>query len=110
MSVLSHVRLLATPWTAAHQAPLPVGFARQEYRSGVSLPSPLAANRPYPKTMEDVMNNFSTPGGYLYTYPCSVGTASSLWFHKCHLTRAGDSLEPVAEWGWQWCDAGGVWC
>ena len=29
----SHVRLFATPWTAAYQAPLPMGFARQEYWS-----------------------------------------------------------------------------
>ena len=36
---LSCVRLLATPWTAAHQAPLSMGFSRQEYWSGVPLPS-----------------------------------------------------------------------
>ena len=38
---LSHVRLLATPWTAAYQAPPSVGFSRQEYWSGVPLPSPM---------------------------------------------------------------------
>ena len=32
---LSHVRHLATPWTAAYQAPPPMGFSRQEYWSGV---------------------------------------------------------------------------
>ena len=37
---LSFVRLLATPWTAAHQAPPSMGFSRQEYWSGVPLPSP----------------------------------------------------------------------
>ena len=37
---LSRVRLLATPWTAAYQAPLSMGFFRQEYWSGVPLPSP----------------------------------------------------------------------
>ena len=37
---LSHVRLLATPWTAAHQAPLSMGFSRQDYWSGLPLPSP----------------------------------------------------------------------
>ena len=37
---LSRVRLSAIPWTAAYQAPLSVGFSRQEYWSGVSLPSP----------------------------------------------------------------------
>ena len=40
MKSLSRVRLLATPWTAAHQAPPSMGFSRQEYWSGVPLPSP----------------------------------------------------------------------
>ena len=40
MKSLSHVWLLATPWTAAHQAPLSVGFSRQEHWSGGPLPSP----------------------------------------------------------------------
>ena len=37
---LSHVQLLATPWTGAYQAPPSMGFSRQEYWSGVPLPSP----------------------------------------------------------------------
>ena len=37
---LSHVRLFATPWTVAYQAPPSMGFSRQEYWSGVPLPSP----------------------------------------------------------------------
>ena len=37
---LSSVRLLATPWIAAYQAPPSMGFSRQEYWSGVPLPSP----------------------------------------------------------------------
>ena len=37
---LSRVRLLVTPWTAAYQAPLSMGFSRQKYWSGVPLPSP----------------------------------------------------------------------
>ena len=37
---------LATPWTAAHQAPPPMGFSRQEYWSGVPLPSPTLALDP----------------------------------------------------------------
>ena len=36
---LSRVRLLATPWTTAYQAPPSMGFSRQEYWSGVPLPS-----------------------------------------------------------------------
>ena len=38
---LSPVRLLVTPWTAAHQAPPCMGFSRQKYWSGVPLPSPV---------------------------------------------------------------------
>ena len=38
---LSRVQLVATPWTAAYQAPLSMGFSRQEYWSGVPLPSPV---------------------------------------------------------------------
>ena len=37
---LSRVWLLVTPWTAAYQAPPSMGFSRQEYWSGVPLPSP----------------------------------------------------------------------
>ena len=37
---LSRVWLLVTPWTAAHQAPPSMGFFRQEYWSGLPLPSP----------------------------------------------------------------------
>ena len=37
---LSHVRLFATLWTVAHQAPPSMGVSRQEYWSGLPLPSP----------------------------------------------------------------------
>ena len=40
---LSHVGLFTTQWTAAYQAPPPVGFSRQEYWSGLPLPSPWEA-------------------------------------------------------------------
>ena len=36
----SYVRLFATPWTVAYQAPLSMGFSRQEYWSGLPFPSP----------------------------------------------------------------------
>ena len=41
----SCVRLLATPWTAAYQAPPSMGFSRQQYWSEVSLPSPKSIGR-----------------------------------------------------------------
>ena len=37
---LSHVQLFATLWTVTYQAPLSVGFSRQEYWSGLPFPSP----------------------------------------------------------------------
>ena len=37
---LSCVRLFATPWTAAYQAPPSMGFSRQEYQRGLPFPSP----------------------------------------------------------------------
>ena len=42
---LSRVWLFATPWTAAYQAPPPMEFSRQEYWSGVPLPSPMIQQR-----------------------------------------------------------------
>ena len=41
LSCFSCVRLCATPQTAAHQAPLSLGFSRQEHWSGLPLPSPM---------------------------------------------------------------------
>ena len=45
VKLLSCVRLLATPWTEAHLALRSTGFSRQEYWSGVPLPSPHAVPR-----------------------------------------------------------------
>ena len=52
---LSHVWLFATPWTAAHQAPPSMGLPRQEYWSGVPLPSPISLYL-WSKTLK--LNNF----------------------------------------------------
>ena len=40
LSRFSCVQLFATLWTVAHQVPLPVGFSRQEYWSGLPCPPP----------------------------------------------------------------------
>ena len=53
----SRVRLFSTPWTAAHQAPPSMGFFRQEYWSGVPLPSPVNHS-----TSMNQMLKFETPG------------------------------------------------
>ena len=40
LSCFSHIQLFETAWTVVHQAPLFMGFSRQEYWSGLSFPSP----------------------------------------------------------------------
>ena len=47
---------LATPWTAAYQAPPSMGFSRQEYWSGVPLPSPTI----YTSTMQNEMLRYKS--------------------------------------------------
>ena len=64
---LSCVRLFATPWTAAYQAPLSMGFSRQEYWSGVPLPS--LAKKPETDVNADntdklIPRTDPTPGGF----------------------------------------------
>ena len=65
---LSHVWLLATPCTAAYQAPPSMGFSRQEYWSGVPLPSP-----------NKCINIFKNSlGGILYAYGYYIPNAKIL--------------------------------
>ena len=56
VKLLSRVRLLATPWTAAHQAPLSMGFARQEYWSGVPLHVVLSTRKSYPSYFVELIS------------------------------------------------------
>ena len=51
LSHFSHARLVATPWTVAHQAPLYMGFSRKEYWSGLPFPFPEDLPNPRIKPM-----------------------------------------------------------
>ena len=53
VKLLSRVRLLVTPWTAAYQAPPSMGFSRQEYWSRVPLPSPHRLYSPWNSPGQD---------------------------------------------------------
>ena len=55
---LSRVQLFTTPWSAAYQAPLSMGFSRQEYWSGVPLPSPMKSN---PLQLEKSLHSSEDP-------------------------------------------------
>ena len=59
LSRFSHVQLVVTPWTAAHQAPLSVEFSRQEY--GSRLPFPPPGDLPDPGIKLDSKNKQKTP-------------------------------------------------
>ena len=70
---LSPVRLLATPWTAAYQAPPSMGPSKQEYWSGLPLPSPMT-------NLNNVLNSrdhFANKGAFSQSYG----------FSSCHIER-----------------------
>ena len=71
---LSRVRLLATPWTAAYQAPPSIGFARQEYWSGCHCL--------LPEEMQWKLNKITWrwPSSGLVYHRCSIGKISSSSF------------------------------
>ena len=56
---LSRVRLFATPWTAAYQAPPSMAFSRQEYWSGLPLPSPNSVVKNLPAKQETQFRSVS---------------------------------------------------
>ena len=62
---LHYVRLSVTLWTIALQAPLSVGFSRQEYWSG--LPCPLPGNLPNPGIEPFFLTSSALAGGFFIT-------------------------------------------
>ena len=58
---LSHIRLFVTPWTVAHQAPLSMGFSRQEYWSGLPCPPPGNLLDPETEPMSPALQEDSLP-------------------------------------------------
>ena len=70
---LSRVRLFATPWTIAYQAPLSMGFSRQDYWSGLPFPSPGDLLNPgiepgSPKLQADTLPSEPPGKPYMTTY------------------------------------------
>ena len=79
---LSRFRLLATPWTAAYQAPPSMGFSRQEYWSGVPLPSPKLTLKPEKKNtqIKKWFENFGNIYAQSITKPLIMGFNSFVLF------------------------------
>ena len=83
MKLLSRVQLLATSWTAAYQAPPSMGFSRQEYWSGVPLPSPLAVFCKSPLGSCKSRKPRALPDFHaLFLFPSSVCSSSKLCCHN----------------------------
>ena len=81
MKSLSCVRLFATPWSAAYQAPPSKGFSRQEYWSGVPLPSRSEIGRLLPTLERQCFQEHqarvtAAPCGYLWELHCAAARNS----------------------------------
>ena len=82
LSRFSRVRLFATPWTVAHQAPLSMGFSRQEYWSGLLCPPPGDLPDPWIEPASPVapalqvgsllLSHRGSPGAHIYRLPICV--------------------------------------
>ena len=80
LSHLSCVQLFATLWTVAHQAPLSMGFSRQEYWSG--LPCPPPGDLPDPEIEPMSLTSPALAGRFFTTSTTSVQSLSCVWPHQ----------------------------
>ena len=78
--MLSHVQLFVTPWTRTYQAPLFMGFSRQEYWSG--LPGPPPGDLPDPGIEPRSPVAPALAGGFLITEP-QGSMKNNYHFHNC---------------------------
>ena len=88
---LSHVWLCATPWTAAYQAPLPMGFSRQEYWSEILLSL----------NLEKTITSYNTDkpwGHYAKWNKTFTKKTITVWFHFDELPREVRPIETVEWW------------
>ena len=109
MKSLSRVRLFVTTWTVAYQAPLSMGFSRQEYWSGLPFPSPgvlyNSGIEPRSPTLQADALSSKPPGkpqnGYRNCLKGIVKNSSSLW-DLCHWLDDGtsylDKTERLSDW------------
>ena len=94
---LSRVRLFATPWTAAHQAPPPMGFSRQEYWSGLLLGASVR-NSACGKGHEEGGSAYAKVGSSLRSPPGNF-RASTPITRACLLYYFVLSPTPLTLWG-----------
>ena len=76
LSYFNHVQFFVTPWTVAHQAPLSMGFSKQEYWN--ELPCPPPGDLPDPRTEPGSLTSPALAGSFLKT--------STTWEALCYPT------------------------
>ena len=85
-----YVRLFTTPWTVARQAPLSLGFSRQEYWSGFPFPPP--GDLPNPRSNPCLLPSPALAGGFFSTESPGKPWWPSLYDKHTHLFLSGDSV------------------
>ena len=97
LSRFSHVRLCATPWTAAYQAPPSMGFSRQEYWSGVPLPSRQLSLEPlqFKVNMSKLNSSYPPPTKLVPSNtPVFLFSLNSITFHPlAHVRNLGVTVD-----------------
>ena len=92
LSCFSHIRLVATLWTLAHQAPLSMGFSRPEYWSGLPLHSPWYLPNPGIKTK--CLASPALAGGFFTTTATLEVPSNPLSSVQFSFSVMSDSLWP----------------
>ena len=82
---LSRVQFCVTPWTAAYQAPLSMGFSMQEYWSGVPLPSPPKMHNVFKKNKACILFiKSSGETSFSFGFCHLIGVLKIFFLHKSH--------------------------
>ena len=89
LSHFSRVRLCATPWTTAHQAPPSLGFSRQEHWSGLPFPSPMHENEKW-KWSCSVVSDLATPWTAAHQASPSMGLSRQEYWSRVPLNDLTD--------------------
>ena len=92
LSRSSRFQLCATPETAAHQAPLSLGFSRQEHWSGLPFPSPMHESEKWVKSLSSVWL-LATPWTAAYQAPPPMGFPTQEYWSGTQLPSPGNNLK-----------------
>ena len=101
-AVLSCAQLFAIPWTGAQQAPLSMGFYREDYWNGLPFPSP--GDLPNPGIESASLTSPALAGGFLFLFfslLCHLGSPNNwyfLWIHNLWSTSVSSVSRGLQNW------------